>query len=92
MNPTNNTYVNLTVKHNYPPKNITPFIETFATTIPWPANYSLNASIFVDAEGDQVLLSCPTITTTATANDVTFISYVYNYVFGSLTNTLVFNG
>ena len=75
--PTNNTYVNITVNHNYPPNNVSFINEYMSTTIPWPFNYTLNTSVFVDKEGDQTLIYCPTITTTATANDVSFINFAY---------------
>lgn len=86
-NTTNNTYVNLTIQHNYAPVAITNFTTNFSSTIPWPFNYTLNTAVFNDSEGDAVLITC-VCTTNATANDVSWTHYVYN----SVLKTLYFSG
>jgi hypothetical protein len=74
--PTNNTIVNLTISHNYAPVKITPYVNTFASIIPWPFNYTLNTSVYNDSEGDQTLITC-LVTTTATAQITAWAQYIY---------------
>ena len=85
LNPTNNTYINISIYHNYPPKNVSVLVNTISTTIPWGFNHTLNTSVFVDAEGDQVIILCTTVTTNAPANDVSFAMWYYSMVQKNLT-------
>lgn len=83
--PTNKTYLNFTILMNNAPYANAAYVSTFSTTIPWPFNYTLNTTVFTDAEGDAVIIDCATITTTSVQNDYSWTNYIYSAANKNLT-------